>query len=394
MPNVDRPEADAPPEAWLVYADALQASDDPWGELVVLNHAVAQGADPAERNAYLVRHVEAILGPLAAKAAHVEIEWHYALPRAVDLRIGPKEDGAALVKALLASPLAPDLERLRLVGVTPSTSDRVDLSAAVAALADLPARCTAVELVDERATKSRMLVSADYDAGDNLVSFGPLEPLWRVPHLEHLRIDVADPQQLQLGTIDAPALRSFALYGLAWGYVPSGVGRALAAARWPQLQSLSLRLPETFTYSWPLQFGAYAPLDRYAEPSEYDEYGDDDGWNEDVNWGEELGPIFAALKDGKLERLSLTGFASARQLLQALVDAIPASVTDLDLSGSNVDSGDLEFIAQHAPTFSRLKTIDLTNTLAQDASALSALGPEIRHKQGRGSIYEFAVGME
>src|SRR5690606_38043856 len=95
--------------------------------------------------------------------------------------------------------------------------------------------------------------------------------------------------------IDAPELEDFALLGLRWSQPYGSASRmadALADANWPKLRRLALRIPETFTYSWPDQTGAYVREDRYGEENEYyDEYEDDDGWREDVDWSTELGGL-------------------------------------------------------------------------------------------------------
>ena len=112
--------------------------------------------------------------------------------------------------------------------------------------------------------------------------------------------------------------------------------QTLAAAKWPKLQRLALRIPETYTYSWPDQDGAYVSVDRYDEEGD-DEYMDDEGWHEDMNWSAELGGLLDALSQTKLEQLSLTSFASASNLLVALAEhGLPASLQILDLSASDL----------------------------------------------------------
>lgn len=399
MPKIDRPADDAAPEAWLVYADALQAEDDPLGALIVLNHGVANGEAPARRDAHLAQHAAAILGPLAPHLASIDIAWRFAVPEVVSVRVGPHDDAEALVSALFASPLAAAMRRLRLVGLTPADSDTVHLSDGVRAIAQqLPPSCPAVELVDERARNARIIVSSEYSPGQNLVSFGPLAELLAVPHLRELRIHTADAEQLELAAGDAPGIESFTLLPLRWPTEYQGssqLTRSLAEMRWPSLRELALRLPETFTYAWPIQDGAYVVDDRYLE--ENDEYDGDESGYSDTDWPAELGPLLAALQDSGLERLSLTGFASSRGVLQAIAAAgLPARLKHLDLGGSNVDGEDVAWMleAAHRPLFAALETLDLRGTLVRDPAPLAGLGPEVLHQPGVGSIYEFSVGME
>jgi hypothetical protein len=252
--------------------------------------------------------------------------------------------------------------------------------------------------VDARAENARILVSADYDPGENLVELVSMDKVWAIKHLERLRLQVADTQQIQLGSIDAPELREFAFLGLRWAE-PYGDETEMAAklgeAKWPKLESFALRIPETFTYSWPEQYGAYVPVDRYAEEPPYEDYYDDEGWSEDVNWSGELAGLLANLKNTQLKRLSLTSFASSRALLEALQEhGLPSTLEELDLGASDLTDDDAAWIAEHRDLFASLKKLDLSSTLIENAESLSDLGPEVVCSRGGGSIYQFAVGME
>jgi hypothetical protein len=396
MADIARPTLEDPKDNWLVYADALQSAGDPRGELIVLNLAVEDGSSASDRDAHLARHAEAIYGSLAAHRDKLEIAWKWCVPVTLSLKIGPKDQPAKLIEALLGSPLAADMQTLRLVAQTPS-EESLELGSGLALLPDrLPSSCTGLELIDERAQRSRILVSADYSPDQNLVDFGNLDSVWRIAHLRRLHLQVADMEQVELGKIDAPALEEFTFLGLRWSQPygrASQMAEAFAAANWPKLRRLGLRIPETFTYSWPDQSGAYVRLDRYDEYNE--DYGDDEGWAEDVDWSAELGGLLGRLANTPIEHLSLTSFASSRNLLQALAEhGLPATLRSLDLSASDLGSQDVAWMVEHTTLFDQLELLDLSDTLIDDPSPLSVLRPKIVHSSGGGAIYRFSVGME
>lgn len=391
---MEQPSLDARPEAWLVYADALQEAGDVRGRLVVLNHAVSEGSDPAARDAYVQEHLAELFGALPF--ANVEVAWRYAVPESVALRIAATDDGEALAKALLEAPIASWMRRLRVVGV--SRAGRVDLAPAIAALATkLPETCTALDLVDERAERARVLVSSDYDPGPNLVRFGPIGAVLS-RGLESAHIVTADVEQLDLTGIEAPDLRSFRLDCLRWAPGPweggpSSAGEALAQADWPSLQTLALRIPESVTYSWPSNDGAYVPVDRYGEDES--EYYDDDGWSDGNDWSAELSALLTSLQQVPLHTLALTSFMAGQSVLQAFVDhGLPETLRVLDLRDSDLANDDLDVILRNNDAFVQLEVLDLRGTFVDDASNLAMLGAEVRVEAGEGHQYQFSVGME
>ncbi|MEO0602910.1 MAG: hypothetical protein AAF211_15830 [Myxococcota bacterium] len=392
---MQQPLLDAPRDAWLVYADYLQEQSDPRGRLILLNEQVAAGGDPGERDAWLATHFGALFGNL--RADRVEAAWTYCVPTTVSVLVDEDEDAAATVEPLFDAPAAASMRRLRLVGRTPG--GRVcDLSSAVARVAAaLPETCTALELVDARAERARVLVSSDYEPGPNLVEFGPIAVAAAIPSLHELRVVTSDVEQIDLTDVDAPSLRHFALQCLRWaeayGDGPN-LGQILAAARWPQLRRLALRIPETWTYSWPSVEGAYVPDSRYAEESDYYEV-DEDGWSEPFDWGGELGPLLQALVNTPIEHLALTSFGSSGPLLQGLVDqGLPATLRVLDLSDSDVSDSDVSTIVDNAATFANLDLLDLRGTFVTRADAFATLAPTVRVEPGQGHRYQFSVGME
>lgn len=390
------PSIDAPAETWLVWADHLQEAGDFRGQLITLNQAVADGADPAERDRFAEAHRSEWLG--AAPADRVAVTWALGLRCTITAYVDPADDPAATVIAVLAAPVAEFAVGLRVVARTPRTSDRVDLGSAIASLARcLPATCHHLDLVDERAANARVMVSTDYEPGPNLVSFGRIADALAIPAVTSACVVTADAHQLDLSGIEAPQLEGFELRCLRWAPewmdAPSPLDQALADARWPGLRRLALRLPETFTYSWPSNHGAYVPVDRYDEDN--DDYGyDDDGYGDGTNWVASLEPLLTSLQSVPLERLSLTSFAAAGSLIEALTThGLPETLRELDLSDSSLETRDLAALAR-VEVFGQLAVLDLRGTFVEDASELSGLRAEVLVERGQGRRYEFSVGME
>ena len=399
MADIALPKPDAAHEDWQVYADALQNAGDPRGEFysLILPGRAAAGDSSAKFDAYINEHEAAIFGDFAPYRSNVAIEWNYCVPTCVNVKVKPQHKIENLFRTLLASPLGQTMHALRVIAQSPEYK-RVDLSPGLRLLAEgLSSTCTDIELIDERAKNSRMMVSADYSPDTNLIDFGPLSALWAVSHLERLHLHVADTEQVRLDTIKGPAMRDFGLFGLRWGDPygrASSMSEALAKADWPKLERLSLRIPETYTYSWPEQYNAYIPVDRYEEDN-YD-YDYDDGYREDMNWSTEFAGLFSSLAERtKIQHLSLTSFASSRNLLTALRDhGLPPSLRSLDLSGSDLDDADAEWIGENTDLFAQLEQLDLSGTQISSKDRLAGLDCEVLHSSGGGAQYQFSVGME
>jgi hypothetical protein len=398
MTRVPQPSRDAAASDWTVYADALQESNDPRGELIALNKAVAEGMSPADRDAYVARHKEALFGGIiAANLDDVVMTWHFGLIDGVDVRVRSTATAQPLVAAVLALPAAAELRSFTLTGVGTKGSE-VDLTDAMASLArQLPATCKALAFVDERASKTHVMVSRDFDPPDNFVKFGPFAPV--AVNAESLRIETADAEQLDLGKLDAPELRSFTLRSLriagAYGDA-STVPSALAEAQWPKLTSFELRLPEEFGANICEDRDAYNPIyfgdedfeDRYDEAEEGENY-------EGINWSQ-LVPLLGNLKQCKLERLALTSFDSAQSVFDALKEAgLPPALVELDLSDSAINATDW-FLANR-DLLGQLKRLVLERTPLSEADVArlgSGLGPKVVHSPGSGASYRYIVGQE
>lgn len=392
--NLPMPALDAPASDWLVFADALQEARDPRGELIVLNQAAADGRAVAARDAFVAEHADALLGAAGPYVAHYRIAWRHCLVDAVDIRLAAGDPQREIVAALLASPAAAHVRSIRLVGVT---DDRrtVSLSDAMAALAaSRPPSCTSVAFVDDRAERSTLLVSRDFEPNANLVTFGSLDPFWSY---EHVALVVADVEQIDLGTVDAPELESFRLACLCAtdfeGQAP--VVERLAAARWPKLREIELRLPETWLANIPTEEGAYVAL--YTEKEDrLDEA--EDGETEGASWAQ-LGPLLANLSKCPLRRLALTSIQSSASLLDAIANAgLPPTLEELDLSDGHLGPEEADWMLAHRALFAPLRRLVLERTTLPEADAkrLQALGIEVRWSSSGGdrARYRYVVGSE
>ncbi len=391
------PAFDAPASDWLVYADSLQQAGNPLGELITLNHAVDSGKKAAaERDAFVREKAAALLGESGKHAGVLRLGWKLGWIDSFELVAKTSADLEAL-KAL-AGPLAANVRKLVLAG-DPEGETRVEFAAAIADLAKIPAPKSIVELelVDKRAERSSSLISRDYSAPDNLVAFQELGPLWPLfPQLRTFRICVADIAQVGFGAIDAPELREFRLECLTWGGFGSlqGHAREISEAKWPKLEALELRMPETWTYSAPDDEGGY--VRPYAD-GDYEEYEGDEGYHEPANMTEEIGAVLRSLPKTSIKRLALTSVDSGTQLLEALqACGLPPSLKELDLSHSNLGEAEARWIVDHSALFAKLERLVLKSTpmSGKDAQLLSKLGPKLEHSEGSGPSHRYLVGME
>lgn len=398
MTRIAQPSHDAPASEWTVYADALQEANDPRGELIALNQAVASGMSPADRDAYVAKHRDALLGPAAAHFDNLRIRWIGCLADEVDIRLLPGNDVAAVMGAVLSSP---PVQATRAVTVTgaPENRQAVSLAPAIAALIERwPAHARSLALIDERASQTTMLASRDYEPPDNLVTFGDLGGLWKLP-LEHVRFVVADAHQLELGTIAAPQLRSFALHCLRYGTSYDGdaaLSAVLAGASWPALRTFELHLPEEYVANIIADEDAY--ISYYAGNEDYEDRMDeaeDEGENvEGTNWAQLRG-LLDNLAKAPVERMALGSFDSASSLLETLQAAgLPKTLVELDLSDSSVSSAD--WFLENKALFHAVKRLVLRGVSMSDEEAkrLADLGPAIEHASGGGAKYRYVVGSE
>jgi hypothetical protein len=392
---MNQPDRDAPAADWMVYGDALQTTGDARGELIALNAAVASGMSPADRDAYVAAKADALFGKAAKRRDRYAITWRYLADRVV-VRADNALEAVDDLLQLFASPIATALHAVELVGVA-SGGRTVDLTRAVAVLAsDLPKTVRELALVDERAAGTRMLSSREFEPPDNLVEFGSLDDVFRIPGLTSLRIDTADSEQLEIETIDAPALRSFALRCLRFGSGSANpLSARLAAATWPQLRSFELRLPEEYSANIIDDADAYIP--QYAGDEDYDDRADEaelgDNY-EGTDWAQ-LRPLLDNLAKLPLERLALTSFDSVDSLLDTLAASkLAPTLVELDLSDSSIAQTSW-FLANRALIAPLERLVLLDTPLAEsDVATLRTLGPEVAASSAAGASYRYVVGSE
>lgn len=393
--QANQPPFDAPTSDWLVYADALQEAHDPRGELITLNHAVESGkTKPEERDAYVTKHAVRLLGEGIAAESY-RIGWRHCLIDSVEILIDAKSSFASLIDALVASPCATNVRSIALVGV-----GTVDLTPAMAALVTkLPKSCTSVAFIDDRAAKTTMLASRDFEPNPNLVTVGPLKAYLDSPQVEHLKLSVADAEQLDLGNLKAPNLKSFTLHCLRYGGDPFGdeepaMSERLASASWPKLEALEVRLAESYFANIIADEDAYVSL--YAKNDRFEKRMDEaeDGENEGMDWSN-LNALLQSLKKTPLKRLALVGADTASSLLDTIADAgLPSTLEELDLSDSSVSEA--EWFIKNKEIIAPLKRLVLerTSMTTDEAKKLATLGPEIKHTHGAGARFRYVVGSE
>lgn len=387
--KITQPSIDGTRDEWLVYADSLQASGNPLGELIALHDKNDSSA--AE---HLQKHAEEILGKAGAQLDKLNLAWRFGLIQAVQVMVEDGDDGASLVNHLLDCSRTAELQELSIIGVPQTDSSRIDLEPVIrAALEALPGTCASVHLVDQRAAERTVLTATYYDPDDNLVSFGDLKPVFAHGAIRDVEIVTADPFQLELGGIQAPQLESFRLRNLRYAQdygEGTDLTRWLSEAQWPKLKRLEVRLCETLTASVAYHDSAYREV--YDE-SRLDEYGDD-GWSDGINWAEEITPLLESLKKVPIEHLALTSFESSETLVTALRDVgLPETLRVLDLSDSTVTADQL---MEPGPFAQLDKLIAHHVRFNQDDAKKIAesWGCEVDWELGHPAGHHFLVGME
>ena len=398
---MQRPDLDAPSSEWLVYGDSLQVAGDPRGELISLVH----GADAKARDAYVHKHAESLLGAAAKpyRQNAFRLQWKHCFIDTAEVLVDANNSGEHAVRSLREAPAAELMRELAIVGVT-TEEKRIDASKALAAAVEAPwPTCRSLALVDERATRSRTQVAREFGTDENLVDFGSLDAIWSFANLEHLRLELADLQNVALERFDGTNLRTFTLRGLrysdGWGEQAPPLAQHLASTTWPKLEELELRLAETFCANIPLErkpyVAVYSVEDEEEDGGRYDEA--DDGDNDGVNYAE-LEPLLAKLRASPLRRLALTSFDSASSLLDVLArSGLPPTLRVLDLSDSSLDRGHVTWMRENAKLFAPLTQLVLERTGIEETALaeLQGLGPAIVHSYADDApTYRYVVGME
>ncbi len=390
---ISEPPLDAPDEEWLVWADAMQQIGDPRGELIAFaNH-------PRQLAAHVRQHANQLFGSTIGhyvREGTMRVTWRRAVPDLVEVRIDRESNGPAMLAELVHSPIAPRMRGVTIAAIPPPQSGRhqlevLDLTPTLGWFREMeiPRNWTSLALIDDRARAVDHMLTRDFEPEANLVTFGPLPTLWpAVPHLEELHLVVADPGQVQFGTIRLPALRSFALDCLYWA---EGTGQLLARAEWPKLTSIALRFVEDFTVNDPDDTAAYRQLYRHyprrdhpfeSRPRDF------------VDREDDLRPLFESLQDVPLERLALTSFQDTNLVLTMLEQHAFPELLELDLSDSAIDTAGLERLAE-SPLLAQVCRLVLERVAAPSAMMFSSRNLEVRHSyEPRAPTYRYVVGWE
>ncbi len=232
--------------AYLVYADWLQAADDPRGELIVLQHrrANAHGAerdtiDEAIRD-HLAIHREVLLGPLATfgdaiepkkrrRGRQLDFEWRNGFVESLKIGWGMYEQGGtrATAKAelieILSHPSCRFVTSLEL-GPAPS-EDHMSLAPLLEAL---------VETGCPAALRHLAQHTGDWDMNSTSTGdFGAVAARFR-----GLRSVKLEGGEVTLGdALDLPELRMFTVQ--TGGLTKTEI-RQICEARWPALEALNV----------------------------------------------------------------------------------------------------------------------------------------------------------
>jgi len=231
-------EAPDEPGPYLVYADWLQASGDPRGTLIVLQH---HGRE-REASELIEEHRAHLLGPLAAAAAaaaggevrrgsaprKLELAWHLGFIREARISwwaVGGeavRREAAAALEALLVLPSSRFLRHLTIESVPFLRGDR-DLAPFLAAIT--------------AAARARPLPLRSLFIGQDASpwTIGPIAGvLGACPELRHLTLRAGE---LSLGALAHPELRAF---GIEAHRLTRQNLAELRAAIWPRLEQLEL----------------------------------------------------------------------------------------------------------------------------------------------------------
>ncbi|MFO7565782.1 MAG: hypothetical protein R6X02_24275 [Enhygromyxa sp.] len=307
----------------LVYGDWLQAHQDPFGELITRQLALASEPDnPALARAastYLREHAQAMFGPLAEYLDVVlRLDWRGGFIEAATLGKSPDDpesyEGAILLRWLLEHRAAMLLRELELQPCNRYRGPE-QLQPALAVLFEHP-----------RPLLRRLTVGTPTSA----VEVGELARLDELlPNLESLELRVQSGELIELRH---PKLRR-----LVWhnSYLGPRQAAALASLELPRLEHLSL--------------GDFIHAD--------------------------FGPIFARAELPSLRGLQMPGTSDS---LDWLVRAPwRTELEELDLSGGSLEDHDAGLLASQL--WPRLRRLDLSNNqLGEQGTALVAgLCPEV-----------------
>lgn len=247
------------PDAYLVYADWLQANDDLRGELIIMQH---QGKRD-EAQAFLEKHAQRLLGALADYTTSFDgmnepaFQWRLGFIRSArlsfdsnsvdDVEIEGSHEDIHLEQALadlLQHPLGIALEELILP--INMLDDGCYFEPLLKVLAEHGAPNLKRLRIGEFQVAGPGGIENDYDYEISWSGIGDASEVWsRLPKLEYLRIQAGLGSSSlgengdRLGTMHLPNLRHLEI-------VTGGMGReclrSVANAQWPALETMEVWL--------------------------------------------------------------------------------------------------------------------------------------------------------
>jgi uncharacterized protein (TIGR02996 family) len=308
------------PAGYLVLADWLQTRGDPRGELIVLHHRESDQAA-----AHLAQHAEAFLGRFAASRPEVfELEWRLGFIRSANIgweMFGGEDEedpSSAQLAAFLALPSARFLEKLSL-GPTAHEEELM-----------LDELTTPIE--EAALPNLRELYLGDTSDWDISSTYTRMPTSASIPQMR--RLTLRGGYVTLDEAIDLPALTSFTVQS---GSLGTDSLKAIAAARWPELESLEI---------W------------FGEPR----YGASGGIAD-------IQPILDAAGLGKLRHLALRNCSFADELATALAGSkILPQLASVDLSMGNLSDRGVQTMLADVSRFSHLEKLDLDDNALTNAS--------------------------
>lgn len=331
----------------MVYADLLQSTGDPRGELIALSKSGANVDD------YLAKHEEALLGPLVRFKKtfdHEQVDaftWNLGFIKSAivgyeNYSAGDYDEdhdectADKVVAALLQHPSALLLEELTVR--MNMLDDGMYFSDVVGAIAKYGAPALRVLRLGEFQQAGPGGVDNGYDYENSWAGLGDASAMWKaIPRLEQLRIQMnlggysANGADM-IGTFDMPRLKKLQIIT---GGLTAENARSFASGKLPEIEHLEL---------W---------------------FGDDNyGGNATVA---DLEPLLATSYP-KLSYLGLMNAGFTDDIVAALAPSkVLAKARVLDVSHGTMTDAGAQTIASHADAFRHLEKIVLDGNFISPA---------------------------
>jgi uncharacterized protein (TIGR02996 family) len=328
------------PDAYLVYGDWLQGQNDPLGELIAVQAALAADPSPklkAKSKALLEKHEEDWLGEALGELksnGELTCTWRHGFLEKVAM--GGDEGGesssteayAGLAKCRVAKFLR-DLE----INVLDAEDGNPDYGPLINQMAKLGLPPALRRLAFD--VKSFQISWA---------SLGDLSKLYpQLQKLEELRIAIG---KMKLGKLDLPSLKKLEIIT---GGLDKATMKAVATAKWPKLETLVL-------------------------------YFGDDGYGGDCS-AKDLAPIFAGQNIPNVKHLGLCNAHFQDDIARGVAGSkVLAQLHTLDLSKGMMGDEGAQAILDNAKGFAHLKQLDLSENYVSSAMAKklkAALGKNV-----------------